>query len=378
MNIAINCRFLSHSPQSGIGRHLTNYIEHIGAILRNDMFYLYTERELKQTINISPNMNIVKLPLAKIGSNNALSNLHEQMILNNQFKKHHIDIYHNVDWLPAFQSNVKTIITLHDLAYYLYPQKCHGIFKKNFNFIYKLLLTKALKRANLILTVSQFAKKEIELNFPFTNGKVEFIYNSVNDSYFKNGSIASGLFPQGIEIPDKYILYVGSDDIRKNLSRLIEAFTIFKVKWPNDYKLVLIGNINIGGLLKKVDHVIRKSIIWFPSQPANVLKLFYQKARATYLISTYEGFGMPAIESMACETPVVLSDIELFREIEGDVAYFVNPFDINKVAESMKIITQADEVRMKLSVHSKLAAEKFTARKAAEKLAEIYIKVKGL
>jgi len=278
------------------------------------------------TIFVSPN-NVInediayKLNFQKIGK--FTGHLWEQFDLPFFLKKIGNPLLVNfVNTAPLFYKN--QVVTIHDLAFLRHPEW----FSKKFYLFYKFLIPKVAHSALKVITVSNFSKKEIISLLKIPEKKIEVVYGAVNKK-----------FKPFYGEKENYILTVASLDPRKNFRNLILAFTKLKLR---DYKLIIVGRKNRIFSNKELNFLITKiSNIEFTGyiSEEELIKL-YQKAKLFIYPSLYEGFGLPPLEAMACGCPVVVSNVASLPEVCGDAAYYVDPYDVENIAEGMyKVLT---------------------------------------
>jgi len=260
---------------------------------------------------------------------------------------------------------LKLIITIHDLSYMYFPDAYSFTFRKYYGFI----IPKVLNLADAIITVSHSEKEALIKYFPSLRNKIYPIYLGVKEE-FLNCPLAHE--------KEKFILYVGSLNKRKNLMGLIKAFKILINKIP--HKLVIVGIK--GDSFKKIEITkILKDIpserLIFMGQIENNKRLMelYRRCYLFVFPSLYEGFGLPPLEAMACGCPVVVSNVSALPEICGDAAYYVNPYNINSIAEGIKRVLDNKDLREELIKKGLNRAKAFSWEKTAQEYLEIFHKV---
>ncbi|MBX0296661.1 glycosyltransferase family 4 protein [Haloarcula nitratireducens] len=265
---------------------------------------------------------------------------------------------------PMTPVNCPIITYIHDInAQKGMSSGVHQIYRR-------LLVPQGVKVSNKIITVSEFSKREIQKHLPVHSSDIHAIYNGVDDYYLNN--------KEGVEyeLPEEYILYVGSMNPRKNISNLIKSFNIFKDKIDSNYKLVLIGPGN-KYIFKKIDMVEDGSDIITPgfvSQPE--LKYIYKNASLFAYISKYEGFGLPPLEAMACGTPVVASESTSLPEVLNGAAAFVDPEEEVEIADKFLEVVSNKDVRNKLQRDGLQHVQSYTWESTIDKLLAIFEDVK--
>ena len=262
------------------------------------------------------------------------------------------DIVHFTNYVIPFRRSkkVKYAVTIHDMVAFLYPKTLPFMYR-----IYNRLCIKySIKKADIVTTVSNSVKVEIEKIFPKAK-KIVVLPNGINS---ENDSGNISLLPNinySVE-KKKYFLFVGTIEKRKNLSILIEAFINVKREYAADsYKLVLAGRPGTGyDDYKKLidDSFCGKDIITTGYISSEERDWLYKNAAAYIFPSVYEGFGIPQLECMANHLPLICSDIPTNREISNDYGLFFDLNDIDSLANQMKKIINGEydyEARAKVA-----------------------------
>ncbi|MCX6723468.1 MAG: glycosyltransferase family 1 protein, partial [Candidatus Staskawiczbacteria bacterium] len=238
----------------------------------------------------------------------------------------------------------------------------------------------SIKKADHIITVSNFLKTDLLKKFNLPENKISTVYCGINDSFYEYPKNASDM--QSIKIkyalPENYILYVGLFNIRKNLVNLIKAFSLLKQKEKSPIKLVLVGKFDgkcedIHKLIKELD--IKTEVIFLDYMNNHELPYVYSLSTLFVFPSFYEGFGLPPLEAMASRVPVIASDIPVFQETLKDAALLVNPHDPFEIFLAMNKILNEKKLRLELIEKGTARAKNFSWQEAASKTIEIYNKL---
>lgn len=223
---------------------------------------------------------------------------------------------------PIFYKN--KIVTVHDVAFELYPKS----FSKNFVRLYKFMIPRVVRNSKHVVTVSNFSKDEIASIYEIDKEKISVIANAVSERF--NPVLDEGLRKE------KYFLAVSSLNYRKNFIPVLQAFKLLLERNGN-YKLFVVGDIK-NKSFSEVDLSEYTSIpnIKFLGRISDEdLIRYYSNAVGFVYPSLYEGFGIPPLESQKCGCPVLCSDIPVLHEVCGDSVMYCNPHDIQDIAEKM-------------------------------------------
>ncbi len=231
--------------------------------------------------------------------------------------------------VPAIQS-ARSVVTLHDLMHVNYAPY-RSVTRRAY---YEVLVKRALRRAPAVLTVSEYTRQELMEWAGVPASSVRVVYNGVDPlRYHPEVSPHLPGYP--------YVLYVGNHRPHKNLPALIHGFA--RARLAPDVRLVLSGAENPG--LRAIAGALGVSgrVVFAGSIPEQVLPSYYRGAVATALVSHYEGFGLPIIESMACGTPVVTSNLTAMPEVAGGAALLINPHAVDEIAEGLSRVFEPTE-----------------------------------
>ena len=244
---------------------------------------------------------------------------------------------------PAFLNN--QIVTIHDLAFLHKPEW----FSKGFQIYYSNLLSHIAKRSRAICTVSEFSKSEILKYFQVPEDKVHVLYNGVDLSRFTPGKTNEA---------EPYLLSVSSLDPRKNFVGLIKAFLAANLE---GVKLKIVGDRHANfSNNSELEELLKNPLVEFTGRVSDdELIALYQGASLFVFGSLYEGFGITPMEALATETPILVSDIPVFREVYGDLAEYAPPEDSQAFGERIReVFAQKKQANPQL-LHSKLSQFKW-------------------
>jgi len=301
-------------------------------------------------------------------------------VLPSYLRKNPVDVYHTQYIIPFFVCKKTKIVThIHDVSFLAYPE----FIKKSDLFFLKLLIPRSLKRADKIIAVSKFTKDEIIKYYKTDPEKIEVVYNSVSEDFSKSDYSGNELFEikKKYNLPEKFVLYIGTMQPRKNIPFLIDGFAKTKEKISN-IKLVLAGNKKAHNFDNKIDEKIKKlnlasDVIFSGFVDEKDKAALFQLAEVFVYPSLYEGFGIPILEAMSQKIPVLASNISVHRETGGEVALY---FDIDKIddfSEKLYNLSTDKILRDKLIGSSFERINIFSWKKSAENILIIYQKING-
>jgi glycosyltransferase involved in cell wall biosynthesis len=270
------------------------------------------------------------------------------------------DLYHCLSsFLPAFGLRIPSLVTIHDLKYLLFPHFFGNYLKSLY---YGWIIRKGVRRATYIIAVSHSTKKDIEsLSVP--SDKIQVMYEAptiLTNSKEELPEVVRG---------KKYLLFVGENRPHKNIRRMIMAYEIAKHKLKDHALYLVIAGSRFDPLMKKQRD---DGIIFVGAVDDNTLISLYKDALALVYPSLYEGFGLPIIEAMKLGTPVITSNCSSMKEVAGNAAVLVNPYDSGQIACAMERLIVDKNERMKLRKMGSRRVKCFSWRKVAEEICGIY------
>ncbi len=282
-------------------------------------------------------------------------------------RKYDIDVFHTEYIVPFFLPKKTYVIThIHDVSFKVVRDK---IQKKDLFFL-DTLIPRSLKRADKIIAVSNFTKDEILKYYPCARGKVSVVHNACSSFFKKLPTDEDRLrVKEKYNIPDEFVLSIGSMQPRKNIPFLIEAFSQITDRLPN-VKLVLTGRKNekfdslISEILEKNPNLEEK-VIFTGFVEDDDLPALYTLSKLFVFPSLYEGFSLPILEAMTLGVPCAVSDIKIHHEVAEDAVIYFYPNDIDQCAEMMYHAYTCVQTRNDLISRSQVQSKIYSWNKAA-------------
>jgi glycosyltransferase involved in cell wall biosynthesis len=366
MRIGIDAR-LYGPTNKGIGRYTQQLIAELEKSALTDDYLIFLQSSnfsLYQPLN--PHFQKTKTDIQCYG-------WREQILLPFLWRKYNLDVLH----IPHFNVPVITsvfkigfkkslVVTIHDLIHLKANQQAstrHPIIYFFKHHLVRLMIGPAVKRANKIITVSEFAKNEIIRYYKINPNKIVVTYEApIMTTEIRNSKS---------ETRNPYLLYVGNAYPHKNLERLLRALK----HTPNDLKLVLVGKIDyfyqrIQQLTKNLE--LEDRVTFTGAVTDEELANLYSNALAYVFPSLMEGFGLPGLEAMSCGCPVIASNAGPLPEIYGQAALYFDPTNIEEMTEAIKKITDDSELWEKLKKLGLDQVKQYSWEKCAKQTLEVY------
>lgn len=298
--------------------------------------------------------------------------LYEQIKGIKQYNQY--NLIHFPDYAIPLMSKAKKIITVQDMAMFTMKEA----YTRKQVLVKQFLLKCSLKRVDGIVCSSHYAKQELLRYFPYIKTNIEVIYPGVDEPKYKpldEENKASVLHKFNISKP--YILFVGTLAPSKNILNLIKGFELIR-KQGLDYQLVICGKKgwmyeDLFKVYQSLDY--KKDIIFTDFIRQEELETLYAEAKLFSSASLYEGFGFPPLEAMIRKVPVVVSDIEIFRETCEDAALYYNPTDIEDMARVLKQVLRNNDLQQHLIKEGYKRAKQFKTEETVKRLYAFYERV---
>lgn len=376
MKIGIDIRLIG-KKRTGDEAVFFNLVKNLASIDNTNEYFLFTDISDAPTLeDISVSLDIRDKPNFEIISLQSRNRFAWNLwTLPSYLRKTPVDIYHTQYIVPRFVPKKTKIITvIHDISFNFFPR----LIKFSDLIFLKTLIPLSIRRADKVIGVSEFTRKEIIKYYKINPQKTAFIHNSIdNDSFYKKYSVEElEAVRKKYNLPEKFILYIGTLQPRKNLPRLTEAYAQIKKELGSETKLVL-GGARGHNFDKRIDAKIKKlslenDVTFTGFIDAGDKLAVFQLADIFCFPSLYEGFGIPILEAMAAGTPVLASDIPPHREVAEEAAEFFDPNDENNLAEKLISLLQDSALKKALIEKGWERVSKFSWQDSARKMLAIY------
>ena len=281
---------------------------------------------------------------------------------------------------PLFPST-RTVVTIHDLIPLILPHYRGSALVR----AYTQLVATAPRRASAIIADSECSKRDIVQHLRVDPARVHVVHLAADARYrlCHPGEIEA--VRRKYSLPDKFVLYLGGYDQRKNVRVIIQAFARLRDLHAQGFRLVL-GGVMLGrdsAFFPDPRRIARECNLpddavcyvgWVDEVDKPAL---YCGADVFVFASLYEGFGLPPLEAMACGAPVICSNASSLPEVVGDAGILVDPNDVDAWAEAMRTVLTNPLKRMELALHGVAHARKFSWKRAAEQTLAVYQSARG-
>lgn len=363
MRIAVNTRLLFNEKLEGVALFNHEVVRRIVEQHPEDEFIFFFDRKFDPKYKYGPNVETVVLfPPAR---HPFLFIWWFEWAVANALHKWKADVFLSVDNFLSLRTSVPTVLVTHDLAHAHFPN-WNTLLQRKY---YQFFAPKFNRRAKRIVAVSEYTKLDLVTRYGISNGKISVACNGCREIFQPLNKDEIKQVRDEFAEGQPYFFYVGAVHPRKNIHRLIYAFDHFKKQSQSPLKLLIAGRFawQAGKVKKAFDEVESQPDIHFLGfVNDNELARLTAGALACTYVSLFEGFGIPILEAMHCEVPVITSNTSSMPEVTGEAGLLVDPESVKSIAEAMHQIWQEEHLRSKLAKQGRRQRQKFTWQKAVE------------
>ncbi len=354
--------------KSGLGNYSRDLIRSLDKNFPESEYHLYTP-SLEGSIPFMDFSGVeVSTPFRSKGK--LMQSYWRSMKLANRLDQDNIDVFHGLsNELPKSiqRRKVKSVVTIHDLIFLRHPEWYNPIDRA----IYQAKFKYSCRVADRIIAISEQTKRDIIEFYRIDEQKISVIYQSCNTLFKQTIPEAfKETVRKKYDLPDRFLLYVGTIEERKNLLNIVMAITAGRIDIP----LVVIGRKT--KYYNKVKHHIEsenlKGIYFKDEVSIEDLPAIYQLADLFIYPSVFEGFGIPILEALYSKVPVITSKGGCFSEVGGASTVYVDPTDIGEISEAIKYISSRKELQEEMIEKGYLHARKFSSTATAQSTMNIY------
>lgn len=362
MVIAVNTRFLLVDYLEGYGNFIYETFRRITEQHPEHEFIFIFDRPYDKRFLFSNNIKtVVTGPAAR---HPLLWKLWYDIKVPVILKRYKVDVFVSCDGFCSLGTKVPQCLVVHDLAFLHYP----STIKKSHLLFYKRYTPKFLGKAISIATVSEFSKKDIIAQYGTDAKKINVVYNGVKEIFNPINNEAKATIKNKYTDGKEYFIYAGSIHPRKNLITLLKAFSVFKKRQQTNMKLVLAGRLawqyeSFEKDLKSYKY--RNDVVLTGYVEEAVLAEIIGAAYGLVYPSFFEGFGVPVLEAMRCDVPVITSADSAMQEIAKDAALYADANSHTDIANKMMLLYKDENLRKELILKGRQIVKQYSWDKTA-------------
>lgn len=372
MRIAVNTRFLLSSKMEGYGWYTFEIVKRLVENHPEHEFIFFFDRKFDPKFIFGKNVTPVVLnPPAR---HPILFYLWNEISVTRALKKYKADIYFSPDGYLSLKTKVKQINVIHDINFEHNPQDVPSAIR---NYLRKYF-PKFAKKADHIITVSNYSKQDICKTYSIPEEKITAIWNAAS-LFFKPVDVQKRSEIQTSYSNGKpYFLFVGALHPRKNLSRLIPAFEQFKKQHPDDeHQLLIVGEAlfskSFGEIV--ISNELKQHIHFTGHLSLEDLALVMASAAIFTFVPYFEGFGIPMVEAMQSGTPILAGNLTSLPEIGGDAVLYCDPMNVDDITAKLAMIANNEQLKSELSAKGLERSKLFSWDESAERVWDVLMDI---
>jgi glycosyltransferase involved in cell wall biosynthesis len=365
-HVAINAHLLSGRAwyrSAGVHQYIYHLLRHLGS----------ADDGLRYTVllgegGLPPDVALTALQSRWPTSRAAVRVAWEQLVQPWVLRRIEADLVHGPVFIGPLLAPCPVVVTIHDLSFIRFP----ALFRPVNRFYLTVLARLSARRARRLIAVSAHAAAETTQLLGVPPERIDVVYHGVDPAFRPLPDAKVAAFRQRQGVPERFVLFVGTLEPRKNLIRLIEAFARI---YDSKVQLVLVGGKGwlYDELFGRVQDLDLREAVIFPGYVMNDdLPLWYNAATIVAYPSVYEGFGLPVLEAQACGTPVLTSDVSSLPEAAGGAALMVDPYDVEALAAGLNRMLTDAPLRRELRERGLAHARQFSWPRTAQETARVY------
>jgi glycosyltransferase involved in cell wall biosynthesis len=368
MRLGIDAR-LVYYHQAGISRYCLQLMRALADIDKEDQFVIFqSRRDGRQLVDQA---NFQARPLWT-PSHHPL----EQYLLSLELRFTPVDVLHSPDFIPPLRRRCRSIITIHDLAFLLYPQ-----YLTKSSARYYGQIDQAVRHTDHIIAVSESTRGDIVRLLGVPEQMITVIHEAPRRFFHLLPDVdLKPRLHKRFNLERDFVLFVGTVEPRKNLPTLLSAFQQVldhyhpevdlvlagAPGWLTDELYALVGRLKLEGRVHFLGRVSDEELVWL-----------YNAAQVFVFPSFYEGFGLPPLEAMACGTPTIVSNVSSLPEVVGDAGLVIDPTDANDLTVAIWRLLSDQALRDEMIDKGFRRAALFSWERAARETLELYRRVAG-
>lgn len=359
---------------TGLGNYSRYVVETLSDCYPHDVYLLFAPKKRKNSRLKSLESQKQVHFIFPLGIWKFLLSFWRVSFIKRDLKDHALDIYHGLSNELPFgieKTGIRSVVTIHDLIFIRFPE--HYSFVERINHRWKIWKFKsACQRADKVIAVSECTKKDIVSYFKIPEEKITVVYQGCHPVFSRPVSLEEkDAIMVKYNLPAKFVLYVGSIVIRKNLMVAVRSLLFVEP----DVCLVVVGQKS--SYQRKVERFIQENkltdrVFIFNRIAFEELPVFYHLAKIFVLPSLYEGFGIPVVEALSAGLPVITATGSCLEETGGPDSIYIDPNDHLALAENINRLLNDPDLAASMSKKGKLYVRRFSDEKTGMMLHEVY------
>lgn len=365
MRIAINCRFLLPRRMEGIGRFTWEVARRLAAAHPEHEFVWLFDRPFDNFFLENAPSNVSARVVHPPARHPVLWYAWFEWALPWVLQRCQADVFLSPDGYCSLRSRIPAVMVTHDLAHLHFPEAIPPLVRRYYDYF----VPRYLRRAERVVAVSAFTAQDIAQQYGIAPEKTSIACNGCAPAFRPLSEAEQQAVRAQYAQGAPYFFYIGAMHPRKNVERLVSAFDQFKTRTGAPLKLLLAGRLawQTGALQQALEQARhRQDITLLGYVPDEELPLLTGAAFAFAYVSLFEGFGVPVLEAMHCDVPLLCARAAALPEVAGEAALYVDPYKEESIAEGMTALWQDATLRHRLVQAGRLQRRQFSWKRATQ------------
>lgn len=358
MHIAVNARWLVRNKLQGIGKFSYEVYRRIVNAHPEVQFSFLFDRAYEEEFLFGPNVHPHILhPQAR---HPILWWLWNEISVKHFLRQTKPDLYFSADGFIPLAPSCPTIAVLHDLSFEHYPEHLDITTRK----YYKKYFPQFARNATRLCTVSEFSKSDLVNRYGVSPDDIDVVYSGCSSDFAADDETKQQRTREKFSGGAPYFMFVGLFHPRKNIPNMLRAYDCFRRNSESTVKFVFVGHKTDKydkEIFRMYDAMKYKHDVVFTEYVTDEdVRALCAAALALLYVSIFEGFGVPPLEAMSCDCPVITSNVSSMPEICGDAAVFVDPFSVEDISRAMGAVASDRSLRERLIERGRVRKNKFS------------------
>jgi glycosyltransferase involved in cell wall biosynthesis len=365
MKIAVNTRLLMPAKLDGIGWFTFETLRRIVRDHPEHTFYFIFDRKYSEEVIFSD--NVVPIVLFPPTRHPLLWYVWFELGIPRQLKKIGADLFLSTDGFISLHAQTPSVNVIHDINFEHRPKDLPFWSRKFYRYFYP----RYARAATRLATVSEYSRRDIVNNYNVDENKIDLIYNGASKNFFPVTASTAEDIQVKYTAGAPYFVFVGSIHPRKNIRNLLKAFELFRDEYKSPFKMVIVGKKFF--LTKAMEEQLdimkhREDVIFTGRLSPGELNEVMASAWALTFVPFYEGFGIPLVEAMNCDIPILASNVTSLPEIAGDAAIYAEPESPGSIRDGMIRIVKEQGLREELIEKGRIRRKLYSWDNTAKEL----------